>query len=266
MRSRLLLLRGIRWRDGRGRDTLTVLTVRYLILSSVVVLTLHAAASWCAAYTVQSGDTLSQIARRELGDASRWSEIAKLNDLKPPYSIKVGQRLALPSEGSSSIAGETVGHDVAVPRPSLAEDHLLRRELKLAVRDHLREIAIVGPLMLILACISYRLSCLLVRVPSSMKRCFLLALLHLGLYGTALGMVMMLNHPLSWLVASVLLVIVAPYVSADMSSSAAGGAALAVLLLSGLLANVLVLVVGVGVGIVIGIGGGVAMASLGQGG
>jgi hypothetical protein len=31
------------------------------------------------------GDTLQRIALRELGDASRWVELAELNELRPPY-------------------------------------------------------------------------------------------------------------------------------------------------------------------------------------
>jgi hypothetical protein len=48
-------------------------------------------------YTVRSGDTLSSIAAHQLGDASRWREIATLNNLRDPDSIKVGQVLRLPS-------------------------------------------------------------------------------------------------------------------------------------------------------------------------
>lgn len=47
-------------------------------------------------YTVRSGDTLSLIAARELGDMSRWQEIATLNDLEDPDLITVGQTLLLP--------------------------------------------------------------------------------------------------------------------------------------------------------------------------
>lgn len=34
---------------------------------------------------INRGDTLQQIAARELGDASRWAEIVSYNNLKPPY-------------------------------------------------------------------------------------------------------------------------------------------------------------------------------------
>jgi hypothetical protein len=47
-------------------------------------------------YVVKKGDTLSKIAARELGKASRWREIAKLNNLRDPNKLKVGQRLKLP--------------------------------------------------------------------------------------------------------------------------------------------------------------------------
>ena len=47
-------------------------------------------------YTVKSGDTLGKIASLFLGDAGRWGEIAKLNDISDPRKIRVGQVLQLP--------------------------------------------------------------------------------------------------------------------------------------------------------------------------
>lgn len=49
--------------------------------------------------TVQSGDTLSAIARDFLGDASRFSEIAELNNIPNPNLIFTGEQLALPRDG-----------------------------------------------------------------------------------------------------------------------------------------------------------------------
>ena len=46
--------------------------------------------------TVKPGQTLSAIAKERLGDASRWREIAKANNLASPYKVVAGQTLALP--------------------------------------------------------------------------------------------------------------------------------------------------------------------------
>jgi LysM repeat protein len=50
-------------------------------------------------YTVQAGDTLSNLAKAHLGDAKRYMEIFNLNKdvLKNPDFIKVGQKLQFPA-------------------------------------------------------------------------------------------------------------------------------------------------------------------------
>jgi nucleoid-associated protein YgaU len=47
-------------------------------------------------YTVQPGDTLFSIAKAFLGDATRWSEIVKLNPGLKPENLQPGQILILP--------------------------------------------------------------------------------------------------------------------------------------------------------------------------
>ena len=55
-------------------------------------------ASHLRSYTIQSGDTLSGIAERELGDATRYAEIFEANReaLLSPDSIRVGDALLIP--------------------------------------------------------------------------------------------------------------------------------------------------------------------------
>lgn len=50
-------------------------------------------------HTVESGDTLSKLAKRYLGDASRYPEIFRANkdQLSNPDKIKVGQKLKIPN-------------------------------------------------------------------------------------------------------------------------------------------------------------------------
>lgn len=47
------------------------------------------------AVIVERGDTLSGIAQRGLGSASRWREIAAINDIKNPNLIFPGQVIKL---------------------------------------------------------------------------------------------------------------------------------------------------------------------------
>ena len=47
-------------------------------------------------YTVKRGDNLYNIAKRELSKATRWPEIATLNNIKTPYLIYPDQILKMP--------------------------------------------------------------------------------------------------------------------------------------------------------------------------
>ena len=47
-------------------------------------------------YKVAAGDTLSAIAQKLLGNASRYGDIAKINNIKDPNKIAVGQQLVIP--------------------------------------------------------------------------------------------------------------------------------------------------------------------------
>lgn len=48
------------------------------------------------AYTIQSGDNLSHIARRFYADAGQYTEIASANGIDNPNLIRVGQEIKLP--------------------------------------------------------------------------------------------------------------------------------------------------------------------------
>ena len=47
-------------------------------------------------YKVQSGDSLSKIAKHFYGDANKYLAIAKANNLDDPDKIRVGQKLVIP--------------------------------------------------------------------------------------------------------------------------------------------------------------------------
>jgi nucleoid-associated protein YgaU len=49
-------------------------------------------------YTIASGDTLSEIAQKHLGDANRWNELFEANRevIKDPDKIYPGQRIRIP--------------------------------------------------------------------------------------------------------------------------------------------------------------------------
>ncbi|MBM3990729.1 MAG: LysM peptidoglycan-binding domain-containing protein [Planctomycetes bacterium] len=67
-------------------------------------------------YTVKSGDTLGAIASRELGSASRWTEIQSLNASLNPNNLKVGTSIQLPA-GARAVAASAPRNEAAHAAP-----------------------------------------------------------------------------------------------------------------------------------------------------
>ena len=53
-------------------------------------------------YVIQQGDTLSALAERWMGGASRWPEIVKANPELVPEKLQVGRAIRLPVAGAAS--------------------------------------------------------------------------------------------------------------------------------------------------------------------
>jgi len=66
------------------------------------------AGDYCLRYAVQSGDTLSAIARHRLGDEARWTEIVPLNPGLDANKLSPGQSLWLPPKNATAAAKELV--------------------------------------------------------------------------------------------------------------------------------------------------------------
>lgn len=67
-------------------------------------------------YTVRSGDTLGSIAKKMLGNAQRYLEIAQLNNIEPQAPIYVGQQLKLPSKGLVLVKPTTMQDTASKPK------------------------------------------------------------------------------------------------------------------------------------------------------
>ena len=64
-------------------------------------------------YTVKSGDTLSRIAKRELGSYNRWEEIyaANRDKIRNPDMLTVGTQLVLPGKSTVNADGKAIDYD-----------------------------------------------------------------------------------------------------------------------------------------------------------
>lgn len=70
---------------------------------------------------IRHGDTLQHIAAREMGDASRWHELASLNALLPPY-LTGDSDAALASGGRVLLYGQQIRVFAATPVADAAVD------------------------------------------------------------------------------------------------------------------------------------------------
>lgn len=62
-------------------------------------------ASLNGTHTVVRGESLSKIAQTELGNSRCWNQIARANNLRSPYVIRVGQVLRMPNASECSMHG-----------------------------------------------------------------------------------------------------------------------------------------------------------------
>jgi LysM repeat protein len=74
--------------------------------SGIAVASVLSDATCSQKYTVQSGDTLIKIATQY---KVNWLDIAKINNLKAPYTIYIGQILCIPTTGASIVGKNTNG-------------------------------------------------------------------------------------------------------------------------------------------------------------
>jgi len=49
-------------------------------------------------YQLRNGETLKTVAKSQLGDESRWSELAYINSLNHPYFVTPGQLILVPDD------------------------------------------------------------------------------------------------------------------------------------------------------------------------
>jgi nucleoid-associated protein YgaU len=59
-----------------------------------------------ATYVVRSGDTLADIAQKQLGSAKRWPELVKLNPGLDPKNLKIGTTIKLGSGAAAAPLAE----------------------------------------------------------------------------------------------------------------------------------------------------------------
>jgi lipoprotein-anchoring transpeptidase ErfK/SrfK len=90
--TELLLSGSLPAGDSRlARETLERINARLLMSPEAV-----ASDPFARIYTVQPGDSLERIARRETGNAVDWRFLQRINGIRNPRGIQVGQKLKVP--------------------------------------------------------------------------------------------------------------------------------------------------------------------------
>jgi peptidoglycan DL-endopeptidase LytF len=96
-------------------------------------------------YLVRSGDTLSEIAQRELGSSRRWQEIAAANPGLDPARLGVGKKIQIPgaraSGASTPTTAKMAGKAVPASSPKAAPSEAGRATWKVGKGENLWKIA-----------------------------------------------------------------------------------------------------------------------------
>ena len=74
-----------------------------------------------ATYTVRSGDTLADIAQRELGSSKRWTELVKLNPGLDPKHLKIGTTIRLAGSAPAEAAPLAAANEKVAPAKAAAD-------------------------------------------------------------------------------------------------------------------------------------------------
>lgn len=75
---------------------------------------------------VRQGEILTRISKRELGDASRWKEILRLNGIEKDRDLRVGQELFLPHR-DTPFTEEHLGAPDSIDLPSDGQVYVVQR-------------------------------------------------------------------------------------------------------------------------------------------
>jgi len=84
-------------------------------------------------YVVRAGDTLGEIAQRELGTFKRWTEIQRLNGGLDPAKLRSGMKLKLPAGGQAVAAAQPAPARPSAPAPAPGGSYVVRKGDSLSV-------------------------------------------------------------------------------------------------------------------------------------
>ncbi len=155
--------------------------MRSWLLTLVWLLCAAAGGAELRRYEVRPGDTLYQIARRELGDAERWRDIARLNGMQEE-ALREGEIILLPAVAPAAASPAAALPVAPAPEPlrTMRTAPPAHEATLLSATgggwDFLLPTAAVFAALWALFALSLRIACWFALVESSLTRCALLAL------------------------------------------------------------------------------------------